>query len=186
MKNKNFFFIKYFAELKNLISFKTSQIDNLLKIKNLLLKTGMKNKKIIIFGNGGSSAIASHFTNDLNKNTKIRCFNFADSTLLTCLSNDYGYKNVIVKILESYADNGDTIIFISSSGESLNVINGCKFAKKINCKTITFTGFKKNNSLGKLGDINVWINSKKYNFIENIHQVLLLSIVDSIIEYKKK
>lgn len=100
MKNKNIFFIKYIAKLKNLLNFKTSQIDNLLKIKNLLLKTGINNKKIIIFGNGGSSAIASHFTNDLNKNTKIRCFNFTDSTLLTCLSNDYGYKNVIIKILE--------------------------------------------------------------------------------------
>lgn len=186
MKSKNLFFARYFAELKNLISFKKSYIDNLLKIKNLLLKTEIKNKKIIIFGNGGSSAIASHFTNDLNKNTKIRCFNFTDSTLLTCLSNDYGYKNVIVKILESYADNDDVIIFISSSGKSLNIINGCKFAKKKKCKTITFTGFKKNNPLSDLGDINVWINSQKYNFIENTHQILLLSIVDSIIEDKNK
>jgi D-sedoheptulose 7-phosphate isomerase len=186
MINKNNYFIKYFSELNNLIAAQISQINNLLKIKKLLTQTVKNNKKIIIFGNGGSSAIASHFTNDLNKNTKIRCLNFTDSTLLTCLSNDYGYKNIIVKILESYADHNDTIIFISSSGESLNMINGSRFAKKIRCKTVTFTGFKKNNTLSSLGDINVWINSKKYNFIENIHQVLLLSIIDSIIDEKKK
>ena len=52
--------------------------------------------------------------------------------------------------------------------------------KKIN-KIITFTGNDKNNNLQKLGDINFWVNSKAYNHIENVHQILLLSLVDLVI-----
>jgi len=60
------------------------------------------------------------------------------------------------------------------------MINACKFAlKKKHFPIITFTGFKKNNSLNKLGHINFWVNSKTYNYIENIHQFMLLSLVDA-------
>ena len=48
-------------------------------------------------------------------------------------------------------------------------------------KIITFTGNEKDNQLSALGDINFWVNSKAYNHIENIHQILLLSLVDLII-----
>ena len=62
------------------------------------------------------------------------------------------------------------------------MINACKIAKSKNIlKIITFTGHNKGNSLSKLGDINFWINSKAYNFVENIHQLWLLTIVDLII-----
>ena len=62
------------------------------------------------------------------------------------------------------------------------MINACKAAsnKKIS-KIITFTGHNKNNPLSRLGDVNFWIDSKAYNFVENIHQVWLLTIVDLII-----
>ena len=62
------------------------------------------------------------------------------------------------------------------------MINACKAAKnKEIFKIITFTGHNKDNPLSKLGDVNFWINSKAYNFIENTHQVWLLTIVDLII-----
>ena len=70
---------------------------------------------------------------------------------------------------------------ISAGGNSLNMINGAKIAKKKIRKIITLTGHDENNGLKKLGDINLWVNSKAYNFIENVHQALLLSIVDLII-----
>ena len=141
-----------------------------------------KGGKILIIGNGGSAAIASHVSVDLTKNASIRAVNFNEADLITCFSNDYGYERWVEKAIDFYADVKDVLILISSSGKSLNMINACKAArnKKIS-KIITFTGHDKNNPLSKHGDINFWINSKAYNFVENTHQVWLLTIVDLII-----
>ncbi len=176
----NNFFNKYFKEQKRLLSLNQSTKNKLENVKKYLEFIKKNKRKVMIFGNGGSAAIASHFSVDLTKVSKIRCVNFNESSLLTCFSNDYGYENWIKKVLEFYANPKDLIILISSSGESKNMINACKFAlKKKHFPIITFTGFKKNNSLNKLGHINFWVNSKTYNYIENIHQFMLLSLVDA-------
>ena len=136
----------------------------------------------MIFGNGGSAAIASHVSVDLTKNAKIRSVNFNEADLITCFSNDYGYEKWIEKAIDFYADDKDILILISSSGKSPNMINACKAARnKKMSKIITFTGHDKDNPLSKLGDINFWIDSKAYNFVENIHQIWLLAITDLII-----
>jgi D-sedoheptulose 7-phosphate isomerase len=102
--------------------------------------------------------------------------------LLTCFSNDFGYEKWVEKTIEFYADEGDAVILISAGGNSPNMINGVKSAKKKKIrKIITLTGNDENNSLKKLGDINLWVNSKAYNHVENVHQALLLSLVDLII-----
>jgi|TARA_B100001971_G_scaffold206328_1_gene224939 D-sedoheptulose 7-phosphate isomerase len=178
---KKDFFKIYNNEFKKLLNLDSSTIKKLEKLKKYLNIVKKSKKKVIIFGNGGSAAIANHFTVDLTKNTGIRCVNFNESSLLTCFSNDFGYENWIKKTIEFYGDSGDLIIFISSSGESKNMINGCQLAlKRKYFPLITFTGFKKGNTLSKLGHINFWINSKKYNHIENTHQFLLLALADSI------
>ena len=155
--------------------------EKILKIKDVLLNIKKKNKKVLIFGNGGSAAIQSHVSVDLTKNTKIKVFNFNEADLLTCFSNDYGYEKWVEKTIDFYADSGDVVILISSSGKSQNMLNACKASrrKKIS-KIITFTGDKKNNPLSKLGDINLWVDSNIYNHIENTHQIWLLSICDLI------
>ena len=109
----------------------------------------------MIFGNGGSAAIASHFSVDLTKNAKIRCTNYNESDLITCFSNDFGYERWVEKTLEYYGEEGDNLILISAGGNSPNMVNGAKKAKekKFN-KIITFTGNDKNNDLSKFGDIN--------------------------------
>ena len=78
------------------------------------------------------------------------------------------------------------LICISSSGESKNIINGAKFAKKMGCEIITLTGFDKKNKVRKIGHINLWLNSKNYNLIEMTHHIWLLSIVDFIAKAKFK
>jgi len=177
--SKNFF-QQYFKVQTNLLLFDEETINKLNKVKKFLSLVKKKKKKVIIFGNGGSAAIANHFSIDLTKTSKIRCVNFNESSLITCFSNDYGYENWVKKVLEFYANPKDLIILISSSGESKNMINACKYAlKKRHFPIITFTGFKKNNSLSKLGHINFWVNSKTYNHIENTHQFILLSLVDA-------
>ena len=181
MSEKNFV-EKYLEDFSSLIRPNAEITEKIVKVKNILVENNKNNKKIMIFGNGGSAAIASHFSVDLTKNAKIRCFNFNESDLITCFSNDYGYEKWVEKTVSFYGDEGDILIIISASGKSKNMINGCEAARRKKFShIITFTGLDKGNPVSKLGDINFWINSKAYNYIENIHQIWLLTIVDLII-----
>lgn len=179
---KDLEFLKdYFHKLNNLIG-DNKYFENLIKVKEILKQTHAIGKKTMIFGNGGSAAIASHFSVDLTKNARVRCTNYNESDLITCFSNDYGYEKWVARTIEFYGDEGDSVILISAGGNSENMIKGAESARKKNIKNIiTFTGNDKNNKLSKLGDINFWVDSKAYNHIENIHQILLLSLVDLII-----
>ena len=176
------FLKKYFKNLRSLITFNDDTIKKIINVSKIITEVDKNGKKTIIFGNGGSSAIASHFSVDLTKNARVRCVNFNEPDLLTCFSNDFGYEKWVEKSIEYYGDEGDTVILISAGGNSPNMINGAKKAKeKKFSKVITLTGNDKNNKLSKLGDINFWVDSKAYNHIENVHQVILLSLVDLII-----
>ena len=155
-----------------------------LEIAKILKKIKKNKKKVILVGNGGSAAMASHVSVDLTKMCKIRAVNFNEADLLTCFANDYGYENWVKEALSSYADKGDLLICISSSGKSNNIINGAKFAKKIGCKVVTLTGFDKKNKVKKIGHINFWLNSKNYNLVEMTHHIWLLSIVDFLANKK--
>lgn len=157
-------------------------VNNLVVLKDKILETKKNSGKIIIVGNGGSAAISSHFSVDLTKNAKIRSINFNESDLITCFSNDYGFENWISEALKFYADKNDLLILISSSGKSQNMLNAADTAKNMNLNNVvTFTGFEQENPLSKKGHLNFWVNSSAYNFIENIHQIWLLSVVDLII-----
>ena len=155
-----------------------------LKVVKILKETKKNKKKVILVGNGGSAAMASHVSVDLTKMCNIRAINFNEADLLTCFSNDYGYENWVQKALSFYADKSDLLTCISSSGESKNIINGAKFGKKIGCKVITLTGFSPKNKVRKIGHVNLWLDSKNYNFIEMIHHTWLLSIVDYVSKVK--
>ena len=176
------FIKKYLDDFSSLVKPNEETIKKIIITRDVLIGSKKNNSKIMIFGNGGSAAIASHVSVDLTKNAKIRSVNFNEADLITCFSNDYGYEKWIEKAVDFYADDKDILILISSSGKSPNMINACKAARnKKMSKIITFTGHDKDNPLSKLGDINFWIDSKAYNFVENIHQIWLLAITDLII-----
>ena len=101
---------------------KLGKIGDLVKVKEVLQKTNSEGKKAMIFGNGWSAAIASHFSVDITKNGGVRCINFNESDLLTCFANDYGYENWVKQALRFYCDNGDLVILISASGNSPNLL----------------------------------------------------------------
>ena len=178
-KNYTKNYLNKFSKL--LINYNHKDFLKIIKILNEIKKN---KKKVIIVGNGGSAAMASHVCVDLTKMCRIRAVNFNEADLLTCFSNDYGYENWVQKALSFHADKGDLLISISSSGESKNIINGSKFAKKIGCKVVTLTGFNKNNKVRKIGHVNLWLESKNYNFVEMVHHTWLLSIVDLIAKAK--
>ena len=144
-----------------------------------LIKLVQKERKQIFFvGNGGSAGIASHLAIDYAKNGKVNSRALNDSSSLTCLANDYGYDFVFSKQLEYYANEGDLLIAISSSGESKNILNGVDEAKKKNCNVITMSGFSSGNSLRKKGQINFYIDGAEYGIVEVAHLTLLHLILD--------
>ena len=136
------------------------------------------NFKVYIIGNGGSAAIASHVSVDLTKTCKISATNFNEADLITCFSNDYGYEKWVEMAIKNYVSKRDLVILISSSGESKNLINAARYCKKNKIKLITLTGFKIKNSLSKLGNINLYVNSKSYNIVELTHLTWLLQAID--------
>ena len=136
-----------------------------------------KFKKILILGNGGSNAIASHISQDYTKKLNKQSFTFSDSSRLTCYINDYGMENAYSQYLKEFADPETLIILISSSGNSDNIINAAKAAIDLKCTIITLSGFNKNNKLNKIKSaLNYWVDSNDYGEIECAHEIFLHSI----------
>jgi len=177
------YFKNYFAIIKN--SLDSIDLSELEKIANLIIQASKTSNKVIIVGNGGSASIASHLTVDFINAAKIKAINFNESSIITCFSNDYGYENWVAKALDCYADAGDVVILISSSGQSKNMLIGANKAKSINANIITLSGFLEDNPLRKLGFVNLWVDSKEYNIVEMTHHIWLLAIVDYIIVKNK-
>jgi len=184
-KMENKFIKNYFDRYRDAL--KIDVENKLIESKNVILNAKQNNRKIIIVGNGGSSAIASHAIVDFTKQGGVRAVNFNDPALITCFANDYGYEKWLKKAVEFYADDGDVLIAISSSGNSENIVQAIETANNMGLKVITFSGFDKNNRIKQLGDVNFWLDSCAYNIVENMHQIWLLAICDLIIgnaEYK--
>ena len=170
-----------YFELYNKTIINDEVIKDLTDFKKIILKTNKRGNKTIFAGNGGSAAMSSHCAVDLTKNAKIKAINFNESDLITCFANDYGYESWIATALDFYANKGDLVVLISSSGSSLNIVNAAKKAKELDLKVVTFSGFDSSNKLKCIGDLNFWVNSKAYNIIEMTHHIWILAVVDLII-----
>ena len=172
------FLDNYLEDLKNL--YENLDKNNLIEISETIIANTKSNGTTFIVGNGGSAAIASHIAVDFLKALGIKALTFNESSIITCYANDYGYENWVSEALKSYAQENDTVILISSSGESLNIINAAKHAQNNKISLITLSGFKKGNSLSKLGNFNIWVDSSNYNYVEITHNKFLLILVDLI------
>jgi D-sedoheptulose 7-phosphate isomerase len=179
---KSLYFKKYFESVgQKLNSIDPTQLE---QAASMVWSAHESGNKIIIVGNGGSAAMASHVAVDLTKAAGIRAVNFNEADLITCFANDYGYEHWVEKALEAYADLEDLVILISSSGKSQNILNAAEKAKSIGLSVITVSGFLADNSLRKLGDLNLWVDSTEYNIVEMTHHVWLVAIIDYLIETK--
>jgi D-sedoheptulose 7-phosphate isomerase len=134
--------------------------------------------KLIFLGNGGSAGIASHMATDYSKNGNLRAVAFNDASALTCLGNDYGYEYVFAKQIEFHARAGDMIFAISSSGSSKNIVEAVKAAHAAHCTVLTLSGFRLENPLRNLGDMNLFLDSTYYGFVEIGHLMLCHAILD--------
>lgn len=137
-------------------------------------------RKVMFVGNGASAAISSHQSVDFWKAGGMRAIAFNDPALLTCISNDYGYPFVFEKPVEMFADPGDVLVAISSSGRSENIVRAARKARERRCLVITMSGFAPDNPLRVLGDVNFWVPSRSYGHVEVTHLALSHSILDTI------
>lgn len=183
--------VEYFRDIHNLLQ-KTlvtdrhgrpaSLDDSFWRIIKRVIGLKEKNNKLIFIGNGGSASIASHMATDFLKNGGIPAIAFNDASLITCLSNDLGYENVFKKPIEMLAGKGDLLVSISSSGRSANILQATQAAKKKLCSIVTLSGFDSDNPLRKMGDINFYVKSRSYGYVEITHLTLLHCLLDMIIE----
>lgn len=141
--------------------------------------------KLMFVGNGGSSAIASHMSIDYWKNGGLRATAFNDPALLTCLSNDYGYEHVFEKPVRMFATDRDLLIAISSSGKSPNILRAADAAREIGCRVVTLSGFGADNPLRSRGDVNFYVPSDAYGFVELTHLSLCHCVLDLACGYAR-
>jgi D-sedoheptulose 7-phosphate isomerase len=164
----------------------TLSIDDALKTTHdMMVKITRGHNKLMFVGNGGSAGIAGHSAIDFAKNGGVRSITFNDASSLTCLGNDLGYDQVFAKQVEMQGLSGDILVAISSSGQSPNILNAVTAARAAGCAVITFSGFKTDNALRQLGDINFYIEAEAYGFVEITHQALLHVILDTAMGWTK-
>lgn len=151
-----------------------------------LLEETMNNEgNIYVFGNGGSSATASHFQNDFNKGVsehtekKFRfiCLNDNVPTIMA-IANDIGFEEVFRFQLQGKLQEGDIVMAISGSGNSKNVLNAVEYAKEQGCKVIGLTGYN-GGRLKELSDISLHAPVQSMQITEDIHMIfdhLMMSV----------
>jgi len=155
----------------------------------LMSETIRKGGKIISCGNGGSMCDAMHFAEELTgkfheERKSLPAIAISDPSHITCVGNDYGFDHVFSKFIEGIGKNGDTLLAISTSGNSKNVINAAKYCKKNNINVVSLTG-RDGGKLSSHSDIEIRIPHFGYSDrIQEIHikviHILILLIEKNI------
>ena len=139
----------------------------------LIIDVRSVSRKVMLGGNGGSAAIVSHAQNDLSESAGVRAMVFTEEPVLTARANDHGYGSVFERPIELWAEPGDLMVTVSSSGKSENIIRALKAARKQGCNLVTFSGFIPENPSRSLGDINFYVPSSVYAYVETAHMALI-------------
>jgi len=151
------------------------------KAVEIILSVRSESGKVMVIGNGGSAAIASHMQSDLLRAVGIGAMVFSEASLLTALANDYGYGCVFERPVQLWAEARDLLVAISSSGQSENILRAARAAAGRGCQIITLSGFKADNPLRRLGNVNFYISSQAYGYVESAHSILAHFLTDSAV-----
>jgi D-sedoheptulose 7-phosphate isomerase len=149
--------------------------------------TGIKDgKKILICGNGGSAADAQHIAAEIVGRYKTERYGLpaialtTDTSILTSISNDFGFQHIFDRQVQALANEGDILIGISTGGSSINVINALKLAKTKKCKLIGFSG-KNGGEFNHLCDLNLIVPSQDTARIQEMH-ILIGHVICQLID----
>ncbi len=154
--------------------------DAVIKFIHLLEKTRDEDKQIIIMGNGGSGATASHFAGDFNKGLSLgkpremryRVISLVDnSPTVLSLANDLSYDDIFVEQMKNFLCDGDLVVAISGSGNSENVMRAVDYAKANNATVVGLTGYD-GGKLKKASDVSIHIPIDNMQITEDLHMIL--------------
>jgi len=137
-------------------------------------------KRIIILGNGGSNSVASHISQDFMKFHKKKVSILSDPSMITMLTNDFGYEFAYQKFLEYYVEEDTLVIIISSGGESPNMLKCVDWCEDKKIPYGVLTGFKSDNTIRGEASNALWnyhIASESYGVVECVHQIFLHGVV---------
>ena len=123
----------------------SKQIETISKMADVMTQVIVNGGKIITCGNGGSHCDAMHFAEELtgryrNNRKSLPAIAISNAAHLTCVGNDYGFEFIFSRFIEGIGNNGDVLLAISTSGNSMNIINAVKAAKEKKMKTMVLTG----------------------------------------------
>ncbi len=169
--------------------------EEITKAIDILQATYERDGRIYIFGNGGSLAIATHWVSDFNKTVfshhldkHARRFQAirlpTTESELTAWANDVGYEMVFAGPLQNYIQDTDTVIAISSSGASPNIIKAVEVAKENKVPVIGLSGFD-GGKLNELADAKILVKTEKgeYEAVESVHGTILHMITRYFVDY---
>jgi D-sedoheptulose 7-phosphate isomerase len=175
---------KYLFEVQHLLG-QISQ-EEIERIIELLLEANRSRRQILIMGNGGSAATASHFACDLGKGVivpnspRFRVWPLTDNVpLITAWANDTAYENIYSEQLDGLIQRGDIVIAISGSGNSPNVVNAVRRARAWGATTVGLTGFD-GGQLRTLVDYSLHVPSRNMEQVEDVHLVLSHLVCTSV------
>ncbi len=157
----------------------------ILEAANLIQQTFESGGKLLICGNGGSAAEAQHLSSDfvgryLKDRRAVNAMSLTtDTSSLTSIGNDYGFDRVFARQIEAYANKGDLLLCISTSGKSTNIISAAKLAKLMHVKIISLSG-KGGGKLKSLSDVNLIVPSDHTPYIQETHLVIIHALCDLI------
>lgn len=163
-----------------------SQEAGLLEWCRLCHEARLSGNTMYFVGNGASAAMASHMAADFSKNCNCRAMAFNDIALMTAVSNDIHYEDCFAVPLARFANPGDMLITVSSSGNSPNVIKAIERARTIDVTVVTLSGMNPDNRSRTLGDLNFWVPASTYGFVEASHQALLHCWLDTFLDLYKE
>lgn len=161
--------------LSNLIE--AIPVSKVTALKQLILDAS----EVVLIGNGGSNAVASHMAIDYMKFLGKKCYVPNASDLMSMMVNDYGADNMYSKFLEYNHSPNQLAILISSSGNSANIVNAAYTCDRLGTAMVLLSGFDPMNKLNTLESKNIkmnyWVDSDNYGEVEMLHHILLHAIV---------
>ncbi len=180
-------FIGYIDHVAALLGELKRQGNLVLQLVDEVVARTIQGKQVIVFGNGGSAATASHFVCDIAKGTitsggpRVRALCLADNTpLVTAWANDESYDSIFAQQLKAYLDPDDLVVAISGSGNSPNVLRAVEVAKEIGATCFGLCGFD-GGQLARLADYAIIIPAEHIQQVEDIH-LLILHLVSLLVK----
>lgn len=179
------------AELQEALTRLPDLVPALQQLAEMMVECWEKRGKVLIAGNGGSSADAMHFSEELvvrygTNRRALASIALCDPTVLTCAGNDFGYDSVFARQVDALGNAGDVLIVMSSSGNSQNLVNALQTARRQGLKTVSLLGRDGGKSRG-LADLELIVPSKVTGRIQECHKVLFHSLcqwIDDVIASK--